>query len=72
MSPNNQRLSLVHSGVDVPKPAKPGEHATEHATDVATATATDVAANVATRCEPSRLIVYAIQPCYQFAFEFER
>lgn len=59
------------SGVYVPKPAEPCQHAAEHA-DVAAAAAANVTANVAARRQPAGLDLYAVQPRHQFATEFER
>lgn len=59
-------MTVFHSGVNVPKPAKPGEHTAEHA-DVTTTAAADVPANVAAGGQSARPGLYAFQPCYQFA-----
>lgn len=59
---------FVPSGVNVPKPAEPRQHATKHA-DVATVAATNVATNVAACRQPSGLEFNAVQSCHQFTAE---
>lgn len=66
--PQNFIPHFVPSGVDVPKPAEPRQHATKHA-DVATTTAADVATNVTTCREPAGLDLYAVQPRHQLTAE---
>lgn len=61
----------LYSGVDVPKPAKPGEHAAEHA-DVATAATADVPTDVTAGSQPARAHVDAQQSCHQLAAQPQR
>lgn len=62
---------FLPSGVDVPKPAEPGEHAAEHATDVATAPAADVPADVPARRQPAGTDLRAQQPGHQLSPQLE-
>lgn len=57
-------ILILHSGIDVPKPAELGQPAAKHAADVA--------ADVAASGQSPGSHLHAFEPCYQFTAELKR